>query len=514
MQRNNTHRLTSAARRAFATIAMLLTQRAGRRIVWMLGAVVVLSSGLVANSKRADAAVPSAPTNLTQTQGASGAIAVSFTQSSNGGKTITNYKYSTDGGQNFCAFSPAQTSSPVTITNYCPVPGYAASALTTNTAGYAIQLVAVNADGDSAAGLSAGANANNGITWSYTGAATSSMTQVYQMAYGTVGGTAYYVAVGRNGSYQGVIAYSTNGSTWTTYTVTTVTTFNRVWFANSRVYVQGGDNYNPRLWWATNPTAWANFTQASIPSTRCNADTTYTPGPIAIAANGSTMVAIGLQIWLESYYDPDAGETVYYELTCTLVYRSTDSGSSWSVVATPTWTNGVSDVIFGNGRYIANVNMALFSSTDAGATWTQVSNTIGDGRLAYGNGVFVAVTSWSNLARSSDGVTWSYTTLADTSAYQGLTFAGNRFVMGGSNVTYVSADGAGWLPAPQSLSLSDQYLLVVATNGTGQWVGFGKNAILNTVSPRIYTGTEAFVATAWSASSVGTPGQSSSLGAS
>jgi hypothetical protein len=64
-------------------------------------------------------------------------ITLTFTQASNGSPSITNYKYSLDGGA-YTAFSPADTTSPVTI-----------SGLTKDTA-YTIRLKAVNSNGDSA----------------------------------------------------------------------------------------------------------------------------------------------------------------------------------------------------------------------------------------------------------------------------------------------------------------------------------------------------------------------------
>lgn len=63
-------------------------------------------------------------------------ITITFTQSSNGSPAITNYKYSLNGGA-FTAFSPADTTSPVTV-----------SGLTMNTS-YNIQLKSVNINGDS-----------------------------------------------------------------------------------------------------------------------------------------------------------------------------------------------------------------------------------------------------------------------------------------------------------------------------------------------------------------------------
>lgn len=85
--------------------------------------------------------IPSAPTSLVATRGDQSA-SIAFTTGSNGGSTISNYKYSTD-GTNYSAFSPAQTTSPVNITGL------------TNGTTYSITLKAVNANGDSVASSSA-----------------------------------------------------------------------------------------------------------------------------------------------------------------------------------------------------------------------------------------------------------------------------------------------------------------------------------------------------------------------
>jgi hypothetical protein len=77
---------------------------------------------------------PPAPTSLSASAGNLQAV-VSFTQSSDGGSSITNYQYSIDDGATFTAFSPEQTSSPVTITGLM------------NGTSYLIQLKAVNSQG-------------------------------------------------------------------------------------------------------------------------------------------------------------------------------------------------------------------------------------------------------------------------------------------------------------------------------------------------------------------------------
>lgn len=81
--------------------------------------------------------VPQAPT-IGSASGGDSSATLTFTAGATGGSSITNYKYSTDNSI-YTAFSPAQTSSPLTI-----------SGLTNGTI-YSFYLKSVNANGDSAA---------------------------------------------------------------------------------------------------------------------------------------------------------------------------------------------------------------------------------------------------------------------------------------------------------------------------------------------------------------------------
>ena len=83
--------------------------------------------------------ISDSPTNLVATPGnASGSILFSI-PASNGGSPITNYEYSTDNGGSWTPFSPAVTSSPVTITGL------------TNGITYQVKLRAVNDAGSGTA---------------------------------------------------------------------------------------------------------------------------------------------------------------------------------------------------------------------------------------------------------------------------------------------------------------------------------------------------------------------------
>jgi hypothetical protein len=103
------------------------------------------SSASAASAGVTATTVPQAPTIGTAT-GADQSATLTFTAGATGGSSITNYKYSTD-NITYTAFSPAQTSSPLTISGL------------TNGQNYSFYLKAVNANGDSAASA-----ASNSIT--------------------------------------------------------------------------------------------------------------------------------------------------------------------------------------------------------------------------------------------------------------------------------------------------------------------------------------------------------------
>jgi hypothetical protein len=104
------------------------------------------SGSSTASSPVTATTVPQAPTIGTASSVSATSVSLTFTAGSTGGSAITNYKYSTN-GSTYTALSPAQTSSPLTI-----------SGLTTNQS-YNIYIKAVNANGDSLA-----SSASNSVT--------------------------------------------------------------------------------------------------------------------------------------------------------------------------------------------------------------------------------------------------------------------------------------------------------------------------------------------------------------
>jgi hypothetical protein len=142
---------------------------------------------------------PSAPTSLLATAG-NGQVSVSFTAGSDGGSAITNYKYSTNNGSTYTAFSPAVTASPVTITGL------------TNGTTYQIKLLAVNAVGDGAESSAVSGTPSTVPTAPTSLSATAGNTQL----------SISFTAGSNGGSVITNYKYSTdNGSTYTAFSPVT-----------------------------------------------------------------------------------------------------------------------------------------------------------------------------------------------------------------------------------------------------------------------------------------------------
>jgi titin len=123
----------------------------------LIRAVTAIGDGTPSNAVAGTTlAVPSAPTALVNTPG-NLQLTIAFTPGAQGGSAITNYKYSTDGGATFRAFSPAITTSPAVITKL------SADGTTNlvNQTYYSVVLRAVNAQGDGTPSATLSATTNN-----------------------------------------------------------------------------------------------------------------------------------------------------------------------------------------------------------------------------------------------------------------------------------------------------------------------------------------------------------------
>jgi len=158
--------------------------------------------------------VPDAPVLGTVTDSVtSGTVSVPINSINTGGKAITNYEYSTDGGTTWTALSPAQTSSPLSISGL------------TNSISYTFRIRAINANGTGTM-----SSASNSVTptapftlaqtfnasGNYTVPNTASRMAIVAFSGGGNGGSA---GAGGRGGWAGA-AIINSPSTGTNYSVT------------------------------------------------------------------------------------------------------------------------------------------------------------------------------------------------------------------------------------------------------------------------------------------------------
>ena len=141
--------------------------------------------------------VPDTPTiNSVADTAAGGTVTINFSAPNNGGKTITNYKYSTD-GTNYIEFSPAQTTSPLTVTGL------------TSFQSYNFRIKAVNANGDSAASSQ---SASVTPTSSFTISQTFNTSGTYTVPAGVGELALYVIGAGSSGAFSGGAGANTSGA--------------------------------------------------------------------------------------------------------------------------------------------------------------------------------------------------------------------------------------------------------------------------------------------------------------
>ena len=130
-----------------------------------LRAVNAAGSGTAsANVISTPLAIPNAPTGLSATVGDT-QVTVTFTpSSSNGGATITNHEYTTDGGTSWTAFAPADTASPVTITGLVAGTSYSIGLRAVNSVGQGTPSANVTASPKTIPGAPTGLSATPGNT--------------------------------------------------------------------------------------------------------------------------------------------------------------------------------------------------------------------------------------------------------------------------------------------------------------------------------------------------------------
>jgi hypothetical protein len=382
---------------------------------------------------------PSAPTNLVATGINTGGIIQFTAPARDGGQSITNYEYSTDGGTTWITPSPAITSSPLII-----------SSGLTNCTPYQVKIRAVNASGSgdaSDAVTLVPSTSTIGVNWtSRTSAADNSWQSVTY-------GNGVFVAVG-GGEITNRVMTSPDGLTWTSRTSSgSDNQWNSVTYGNGLfVAVSSFGNINDKVMTSPDGITWTSRTSA------------------ANNQWGSVTFGNGLFVAVASF---GSGNRV----------MTSPDGITWTArnaAAENTWRS----VTYGNGLFVAvsddGTNRVMTSSD--GITWNS-SNAAANLQwqsVTYGNGLFVAVArngSADRVMTSPDGITWTSRTSAADSNWTSVTNGNGLFVAIAQrldpfastaqsstvNQVMTSPDGINW--TARNLAVNNDWRSVTYGNG-------------------------------------------------
>lgn len=359
------------------------------------------SSSSSSSSAITPTTVPQAPTIGTATGGESSAT-LTFTAAATGGSAITNYKYSTD-GTNYTAFSPAQTTSPLTISGL------------TNGTSYSFYLKSVNANGDSAA-----SGQSNSVTPAVVGHVGASWTTV------SLPRSQNWTAIRSNGSRFVAVAdssiyaaTSTDGTNWTETTLplglgnANVAWNGSIWLALA--YNQAGQAGSI----ATSPDGitWTSRTKPS------QYGATH-----ALAAKGNTFANQGT----------NQGRTFITTDGISFTQGSASAFGWWGMTANSS--------IYVAPTYYGNTAFGV--STD-GLNWTNYNAPTGQDQfdIAWNGSVFASPAYNSSIVQTSpDGQTWTNRTLPASGLWSAIAWSGVSFVTiaAGGTIAATSPDGITW----------------------------------------------------------------------
>jgi len=254
------------------------------------------------------------------------------------------------------------------------------------------------------------------------------------------------------GGYDGKMAYSSDGKTWTIITDK----------PNSSSYgTIYSIAYGNNTWIAGCGTSLARSTDGI---NWTGVGDIFSAGIMAVTYGGDKFVALGSGNGRNST-SPD-GQTWT---------RGTDIGINCQAVA------------YGNNTFVAASNDGKMATSSDGKTWTAVTNTtygtdFSIKAVAFGSNTFVAVgygVSNKKMAVSSDGKTWTSVENPFSVSTFAIAYGNGKFVAG-SNLGDIATSGNGrnWTVVANKILGSTSYStdsLQVVAYGNGTWVGVGDN---------------------------------------
>lgn len=315
------------------------------------------------------------------------------------------------------------------------------------------------------------ATSTDGITWTQSTVPDNVWTK---LAYGN----GVLVAIASSNSYASM--YSTDGVNWTQI-------FDNNFNFRTVTYANG---YFVALSYASNKVAY------SVNGTSWSTTTPNTSGTVTVPAGISTISLTGqgapgvagttVNATLTNNQGTSGTTTIPAGVTTLTVTGKGDAGVSigggetWTQYATPAGTYGTA-IAFGGGKFVISAPYGYgVASSGNGISWS-ISNSGNPGTMksiTYGNGKFVGLNSYAaSISYSTDGITWAQVGNPLTGAYK-VTFGNGKFVMIGNtysggeystltgNVVGYSTDGINWT----SSTISSVAEWSSITHGNGKFV--------------------------------------------
>jgi hypothetical protein len=440
---------------------------------------------------------PGSPVISGITPGATTASVAFTAPASAGSSAITNYEYSVDNGSSWVTPSPADTTSPLTITG-----------LTGGTS-YAVKLRAVNTQG---AGC---ATAVDSVTTVLPANAPTGLvaTAGYNAAH-----IAFTAPTNNGGSAIINYEYKLNESSWmalspaktgSALTISGLTACNTYTIRIRAVNAAGGGTASDSvvvtplggqsagISWTTHATVedypWTGVTYANgvYVAVTSNKTMTSTDG-----VNWTTTVAVPVGNWWSVTY----GNGIFVSVANNGTNRvmTSPDGVTWTARA-PAETNAWRSVTYGNGIFVAVANSGtnrVMTSPD-GITWTAraAAESTGWNSVTYGNGLFVAVagSGTNRVMTSPDGITWTSRSASEQNIWPFVTYGNGLFVAvagNGTNRVMTSPDGITWT----ARSAVEAVYWNSVTFGNGLFVavsGGGTNRVMTSPDGITWTGRSA-----------------------
>lgn len=328
---------------------------------------------------------------------------------------------------------------------------------------------------------------DNGSTWSTINVQISPNTSV------TTDGAGIWMTVGDNGTLSRSLD---NGANWTSltsgvpagHTIMEIAYGNGAWIlvTNGNLIRRSTDNGST---WTTISSPFGSANYLSIATDGAGTWVAGSGSGMARSTNnGTSWSSISPAVTNISTISTNGSGTWIGTFNTTAAIRSTDNGVTWNNISiNPTGTT-ISDIAFGNGKFLA-VGLTTFMSSNGGVNWTPCSAqyTAGLYATAKSSTAAVAISSSRYYARSTDnGASWSFAAsllplnVLEDRIYD-IAFGNGVFVSVGENYVYSLAkfcrstdDGLTWTDVSPGLPQQNS-MYKVATNGSGTWLTGGQN---------------------------------------